>query len=82
MSDTDGWYHWTPVTPADKGKLGAVDVRRDGRTLETFQGPDAANDAFAWLLRHQPMSTDWAIKYEGYSIVERYPDGTEKEIGA
>lgn len=79
---SDGWYHWAPVTPADTSKPGAVDVRRDGKTLETFQGADAVNDAFRWLLRHQPMSTDWAIQHEGYSVVARYPDGTEEEIGS
>lgn len=42
-------------------------VTRDGRPVS----PPLAdyNAAFAWLLRHQPMSTDWAMKYEGYAIV-------------
>lgn len=26
------------------------------------------NDAFIWLLRHQPHSTSHALKYEGWSV--------------
>lgn len=46
-------------------------VHRDG---EHRAGPlPRESDAFAELLYSQPMSTDWAIKHEGWSIVA--PDG-------
>lgn len=44
---------------------GLVVVKRDGKPLTLAMTP---NEAFAWLLRHQSMSTDWALKHEGYSI--------------
>ncbi len=42
-------------------------VTRDGKPVSPVLVDE--NAAFAWLLKHQPMSTDWAIKYEGYAIV-------------
>jgi hypothetical protein len=43
-------------------------VTRDGQAVSpVLEDEDAA---FVWLLKHQPMSTDWAIKYEGYAIVD------------
>ncbi len=50
----------------------AVLVKRDGKTVATVED---SNAAFQWLLRHQPMSTDWAIKYEGYTVTDE--DGRE-----
>jgi hypothetical protein len=49
---------------------GAAHVTRDGKPAS----PILANtdEAFGWLLGHQPMSTDWAIRYEGYAV-ERIP---------
>lgn len=26
------------------------------------------DEAFTWILKHQPMSVDWAMQYEGYAI--------------
>lgn len=41
-------------------------VARDGKPVsEEF---DTETKAYHWLLRHQPQSIDWAIRYEGYSI--------------
>src|SRR5215471_19463979 len=62
--------------------MGKIEVRRDGETQETFASGDWArdqNDAFKWLLRHQPMSTDWAQKYEGWSV-DAVPDPPDTEI--
>ena len=39
-------------------------VKRDGVTR--FTG--TANDCFAWLLKAQSQSIDWACKHEGWSI--------------
>lgn len=39
-------------------------VTRDSKTL--FSGSE--NECYIWLLDHQPQSTAWAIKYEGYKI--------------
>lgn len=52
---------------------GTVQVKRDGIVQETFRSPDPvrnSNDAFAWLLRHQGQSVDWAIKHEGWEITD------------
>lgn len=42
-----------------------VTITRDGKPLVTVDGPNAA---FRWLLRHQPQSVDWAIRYAGYAV--------------
>ena len=45
-------------------------VTHDGETLKIFgKGTKGANDAFAWLHKHQGQSVDWAIRYSGYDIV-------------
>jgi hypothetical protein len=49
-----------------------VQVRRDGKVMAEVED---SNAAFAWLLRHQSFSTDWAIKYEGWSVTDA--SGTE-----
>lgn len=37
--------------------------------------PLATEDAaWRWLLHHQPMSTDWAMEYEGYAIEPATPE--------
>jgi hypothetical protein len=59
-----------------------VQVRRDGRVLETFHGDTAEKDAFRWVMNHQSMSVSWAIRFEGYSIVTVNADGTEEEHNA
>jgi hypothetical protein len=51
-------------------------VTRDGEPVSPVL--DDENAAFRWLLHHQPMSTDWAIKHEGYAIVE-VPESDEPE---
>ena len=57
-----------------------TEVRRDGEVVATFRndGPTpSANQAFAWLQRHVSYSWDHACKYEGYSVVDVNPDGSE-----
>lgn len=46
-------------------------VFRDGMPLS--EPLPNENDAETWLLKHQPMSNDWAKKYEGYSIRKVIP---------
>lgn len=41
-------------------------VARDGVRVSPYLRTE--NDAFAWILRHQGMSVDWAMRYEGYAI--------------
>jgi hypothetical protein len=45
---------------------GAAQVTRDGRPVSPLLA--SADEAFGWLLGHQSMSTDWAIRYEGYGV--------------
>jgi len=44
-------------------------VSRDGKQVS----PDFDNEnlAFQWLMRHQGMSVDWAVRYEGYRFETR-----------
>ncbi len=42
---------------------GRVFVTRDGAVQA---GPMSENEAFAWLLRHQPHSVSHALQYEGW----------------
>lgn len=51
-----------PIRPQTTGPW---QVSRDGEPVSPLLPGDA--DAFGWLLRHQPMSTDWAVRYEGYA---------------
>ncbi len=57
----------------------AAIVTRDGKPVSPLL--DDENAAFAWLLKHQPMSTDWAIKYEGYAIVAAITHLCDAECG-
>lgn len=43
-------------------------VFRDGEPVSEHL--DSENDCSVWLLKHQPMSPDWAMKYEGYTYRE------------
>lgn len=45
-----------------------VTISRDGKQLAHFEGKDAENAAFVWLLRNQSNSVDWALRYEGYKV--------------
>jgi hypothetical protein len=58
------------MTTTTSTTVGAARVTRDGRPVSPLLA--SADEAFGWLLHHQPMSTDWAIRYEGYNI-ERLP---------
>lgn len=42
-------------------------VVRDGAAASPLLANRSA--ALAWLLKHQPMSTDWALAHEGYAIL-------------
>lgn len=42
-----------------------VIIKRDGKQIAEVAD---SNAAFAWLLKHQSMSVDWAIKYEGWTV--------------
>ena len=58
---------------------GPVRVTRDGQPVsEVLPNADAA---FGWILGHQPMSVDWATRYEGYAVepldVQPWPEGPE-----
>jgi hypothetical protein len=50
-----------------------VQVKRDGEIQSTFDTGDAVkntNQAWVWVLKHQPMSVDWALRYEGWEITD------------
>lgn len=65
----------------------AAIVTRDGKPVSPIL--DDENAAAAWLQKYQSMSTDWAIKHEGYAIVaatthlcdEQCPDETHPRDG-
>lgn len=64
---------WLQGESQDRVAPGTVQVKRDGIVQETFAGPDPvqnSNDAFAWLLRHQGQSVDWATRHEGWEITD------------
>lgn len=54
-----------------------TEIYKDGELLHTFEGENSPKDAYQKLLRIQSNSTSWAIKYEGYKVVETYQDGTQ-----
>lgn len=39
---------------------------RDGVRVSPYCASE--NEAWMWILKHQGMSVDWAMKYEGYSL--------------
>lgn len=41
-------------------------VCRDGKKVSPELPSESA--CFTWLLKHQAMSVDWALKFEGYSF--------------
>ena len=43
-------------------------VFRDGKSISPVL--DSENSAWVWLQKHQGMSVDWALRYEGYTILE------------
>jgi len=46
-------------------------VYRDGKPVSPGLGDE--NEASVWLLKHQSMTPDWAIKHEGYEIKRDNP---------
>lgn len=62
-------------------KVTRVEVQRDGKTRATYtegSETDMHNAAWAYILKHQGQSVDWAMRYEGYAIVEFCDEGEEK----
>lgn len=53
-------------------------VLRDGRPIALCE---TENDAFAWLLKHQGQSVDWATTHEGYAFETIEPWPTEEADG-
>lgn len=47
---------------------GPVDVTRDGEVVAKVSDQNAA---FAYILEHQGMSVDWALRYEGWGMRAR-----------
>ncbi len=54
-----------------------VIVTRDGQPVSPSLPDEDA--ALSWLLHHQPMSTDWALKHEGYAVVEASDTSGEEQ---
>lgn len=54
-----------------------VEIFKDGELLHTFEGESSSKQAYHKLLSIQSNSTSWAIKYEGYKVVETNQDGTK-----
>lgn len=49
-----------------------VQVKRDGEVKAEFDTGDETEDqnaAWTYILKHQSMSVDWAMRYEGWAIV-------------
>lgn len=58
-----------------------TEVRHDREVRARFSSPDQvknANDAFTFILKHQGQSVYHAVRFEGWSIVDISPDGSEK----
>lgn len=51
-----------------------VTITRDGKKVAEVKD---SNAAFVWLLEHQPQSVDWAIKHDGYAVLDE--NGVELE---
>lgn len=54
-----------------------TEIYKDGELLHTFEGESSQMEAYKKLLQIQSNSTSWAIKNEGYEVVETYQDGTQ-----
>lgn len=54
-------------------------VQRDGADISPARNTE--NAAWTWIMDHQGLSVDWAIKYEGYKIVSREVPIAEPELG-
>lgn len=54
-----------------------VDIYQDGKLLKTFTGPDCETSAFGYVLRVQPQSVDYALRYGGYRVISTDETGKE-----
>ena len=43
-------------------------IKQDGELKKKFTGQKSDFEAFKYLLNHQGQSTDWALKYGGWSV--------------
>lgn len=60
-------------------KIISTQILLDGILLHTFVGEKSQRDAWIKMLQIQPNSVGYAIRNAGYSVVERWSDGsTEK----
>lgn len=55
-----------------------TDIYQDGKLIKSIEGEDSSNKAFAALLRLQGQSTDYALKFGGWKVIEHFNDGTEE----
>lgn len=58
----------------------AVKVRHDGVVRARYDSGDSIkdqNDAWMFILKHQPHSVNYARRHGGWKIVTVSPDGTE-----
>lgn len=53
-----------------------TEIFRDGQLLHTIEGDNSPNEAFGKLLRIQGNSTDYALRWGGYTVIETKEDGT------
>ncbi len=68
--DRFAWTHYSRPWLMNGPSMGAVEgwvVTHDG---ETIVGPfEKSDDAYVWLHKRSSQSWDWAIRYEGYDVV-------------
>jgi hypothetical protein len=59
---------------------GTVEVRHDGEVKARYDSGDSIkdqNDAWMYILKHQPHSVDYAKRYGGWTIVIISAAGTD-----
>ena len=55
-----------------------TEIFRDNELIHTIEGENSPNEAFIKLLKIQPQSTDYALKYGGYKVTETKENGTKE----
>ncbi len=56
-----------------------VVIYKDNIPSVSFRGDNAENEAWIWLLRNQPQSTDYALRYGGYRVRVYPNDGLPED---
>lgn len=51
-------------------------IRQDGQLKKEFKDQNGDFEAFKWLLNNQGQSTDWALRFGGWSV-----EVTDQETG-